>query len=43
MKPTTLEICRYANESYHVGAKWNVGCEQTCTCERNSVVTCRPR
>ncbi|CAK1552323.1 unnamed protein product [Leptosia nina] len=43
MKPTTLEICRYGNETYHIGAKWNIGCEQTCTCERNSVVTCKPR
>ncbi|XP_038207029.1 putative epidermal cell surface receptor isoform X2 [Zerene cesonia] len=43
LKPTSLEICRYGNDTYHVGAKWNIGCEQTCTCERNSVVTCKPR
>ncbi|XP_022116637.2 putative epidermal cell surface receptor isoform X2 [Pieris rapae] len=43
IKPTTTEVCRYGNESYHVGAKWDIGCEQICTCERNSVVTCKPR
>ncbi|XP_045502574.1 putative epidermal cell surface receptor [Colias croceus] len=43
LKPTSLEICRYGNDTYHVGAKWNIGCEQTCTCERNSIVTCKPR
>ncbi|XP_072930101.1 putative epidermal cell surface receptor isoform X4 [Epargyreus clarus] len=42
-KPTTLEVCRYGNDTYPVGGKWNIGCEQTCTCEKNSVVTCKPR
>ncbi|XP_045528071.1 putative epidermal cell surface receptor isoform X1 [Pieris brassicae] len=43
IKPTTSEVCRYGNESYHVGAKWDIGCEQICTCERMSIVTCKPR
>nr|XP_026489639.1 putative epidermal cell surface receptor isoform X1 [Vanessa tameamea] len=42
-KLSTLEVCRYGNVSYPVGGKWNIGCEQTCTCEQNSVVTCKPR
>ncbi|XP_068618964.1 putative epidermal cell surface receptor isoform X2 [Battus philenor] len=35
--------CRYGNETYAVGATWNIGCEQTCSCEGNSIVTCKPR
>ncbi|XP_053613388.1 putative epidermal cell surface receptor isoform X1 [Plodia interpunctella] len=42
-KGTKLEICRYGNETHTVGAKWFVGCEQTCICEPNSIVTCKPR
>ncbi|XP_045452953.1 putative epidermal cell surface receptor [Melitaea cinxia] len=42
-KIATLEVCRYANVTYLVGGKWNIGCEQTCTCEQNSVITCKPR
>ncbi|CAH2264159.1 jg8112 [Pararge aegeria aegeria] len=42
-KPTTLEVCRYGNETYPVGGKWNIRCDQTCTCEEHSVVTCKPR
>ncbi|XP_059058256.1 putative epidermal cell surface receptor [Achroia grisella] len=42
-KPTRLEVCRYGNDTYPVGSKWNIGCEQSCVCERNSVVTCKPR
>ncbi|XP_063831692.1 putative epidermal cell surface receptor [Ostrinia nubilalis] len=43
MKPTKLEVCRYGNDTYPVGAQWHIGCEQTCTCEKNSIVTCKPR
>ncbi|XP_052744098.1 putative epidermal cell surface receptor isoform X3 [Bicyclus anynana] len=43
MKPAALEVCRYGNNSYPVGGKWNIGCDQTCTCEEHSVVTCKPR
>ncbi|XP_026314931.1 putative epidermal cell surface receptor isoform X3 [Hyposmocoma kahamanoa] len=39
----TLEICKYGNDSYVAGAKWNIGCEQQCSCEANSVVMCKPR
>ncbi|XP_034833884.1 putative epidermal cell surface receptor isoform X1 [Maniola hyperantus] len=42
-KTTTLEVCRYGNETYPVGGKWNIKCEQTCTCEEHSVITCKPR
>ncbi|CAK1583427.1 unnamed protein product [Parnassius mnemosyne] len=42
-KSTTIEMCRYGNETYPVGAKWHIGCEQTCICEGNSIVTCKPR
>ncbi|CAG4931432.1 unnamed protein product [Parnassius apollo] len=42
-KSTTIEMCRYGNETYPVGAKWHIGCEQTCVCEGNSIVTCKPR
>ncbi|XP_052756461.1 putative epidermal cell surface receptor isoform X3 [Galleria mellonella] len=42
-KPTRLEVCRYGNDTYPVGSKWNIGCEQSCICERNSIVTCKPR
>ncbi|KAG6464356.1 hypothetical protein O3G_MSEX014459 [Manduca sexta] len=43
IKPTKVEVCRYGNETYAVGTKWNIGCEQSCTCEPNSIVTCKPR
>ncbi|CAH0678678.1 unnamed protein product, partial [Chilo suppressalis] len=43
VKPTKLEVCRYGNDTYPVGAQWHIGCEQTCHCEKNSVVTCKPR
>ncbi|XP_041968891.1 putative epidermal cell surface receptor isoform X2 [Aricia agestis] len=42
-KTTSVEVCHYNNITYTVGSKWNVGCEQTCTCEKDSVVTCKPR
>lgn len=42
-KVTKLEVCRYENETHTIGSKWNIGCEQTCTCETNSVVNCKPR
>ncbi|CAH2094377.1 unnamed protein product [Euphydryas editha] len=42
-RASTLEVCRYGNGTYSVGDKWNIGCEQTCTCEQNSVITCKPR
>ncbi|XP_026734717.1 putative epidermal cell surface receptor [Trichoplusia ni] len=38
-----LEVCRYGNDTHPVGSKWHIGCEQTCTCEINSIVTCKPR
>uniref|UniRef100_A0A2A4JUK9 Fibronectin type-III domain-containing protein n=1 Tax=Heliothis virescens TaxID=7102 RepID=A0A2A4JUK9_HELVI len=38
-----LELCRYGNDTHPVGSKWHIGCEQTCTCEPNSIVTCKPR
>ncbi|KAM3962555.1 LOW QUALITY PROTEIN: stranded at second [Aphomia sociella] len=43
LKPTRLEVCRYGNDTYPVGSKWNIGCEKSCTCEPNSLVTCKPR
>ncbi|CAH2045785.1 unnamed protein product, partial [Iphiclides podalirius] len=42
-KQKSKEMCSYGNETYPVGMSWHVGCEHTCTCERNSVVTCKPR
>lgn len=42
-KPTKVEVCRYGNDTYQVGAKWHIGCEQTCVCEKNSIVQCKPR
>ncbi|XP_013182860.2 putative epidermal cell surface receptor [Amyelois transitella] len=42
-KGTKLEVCRYGNDTHAVGEKWFIGCEQTCSCEANSVVTCKPR
>lgn len=36
-------VCRYGNNTYNVGAKWDVRCEQRCSCEKNSVVMCEPR
>ncbi|XP_073950661.1 stranded at second transmembrane protein isoform X2 [Choristoneura fumiferana] len=42
-KVIKLEVCRYGNDTYPVGSKWNVGCEQRCSCEPESVVTCKPR
>ncbi|XP_063539026.1 putative epidermal cell surface receptor [Cydia strobilella] len=42
-KVTKLEVCKYGNDTYLVGNTWNVGCEQRCTCEKNSVITCKPR
>ncbi|PZC76691.1 hypothetical protein B5X24_HaOG204322 [Helicoverpa armigera] len=37
------EVCRYGNDTHPVGSQWNIGCEQTCICEPNSIVTCKPR
>ncbi|XP_047033477.1 putative epidermal cell surface receptor isoform X1 [Helicoverpa zea] len=37
------EVCRYGNDTHPVGSQWNMGCEQTCICEPNSIVTCKPR
>ncbi|XP_012545022.2 putative epidermal cell surface receptor [Bombyx mori] len=42
-KPMKLDVCRYGNDTYPVGTKWNIGCEQSCMCEPNSVATCKPR
>ncbi|XP_050666015.1 putative epidermal cell surface receptor isoform X2 [Leptidea sinapis] len=42
-KPSSLEMCRYGNETYPVGVKWNIGCEQTCSCEGKSTISCKPR
>ncbi|KAJ0173765.1 hypothetical protein K1T71_010914 [Dendrolimus kikuchii] len=42
-KVSKLEVCRYGNDTHAVGTKWQIGCEQTCVCEPNSVVTCKPR
>ncbi|CAG9565313.1 unnamed protein product [Danaus chrysippus] len=42
-KPNSVEICKYGNNSHPVGSTWNIGCEQTCACEPNSIVTCKPR
>ncbi|KAG7298153.1 hypothetical protein JYU34_018932 [Plutella xylostella] len=38
-----IDGCRHGNESYVVGQKWNIGCEQTCSCDAKNVVTCKPR
>ncbi|XP_075983325.1 stranded at second transmembrane protein isoform X2 [Anticarsia gemmatalis] len=42
-KVSKLEVCRYGNETHPIGSKWHIGCEQTCFCDTNSVVTCKPR
>ncbi|GBP13449.1 Putative epidermal cell surface receptor [Eumeta japonica] len=36
-------LCRFGNDTHSVGSTWNVGCEQTCVCEKNSIVSCKPR
>ncbi|KAJ2953164.1 hypothetical protein O0L34_g737 [Tuta absoluta] len=43
VKLSKVDVCRYNNQTHAVGEKWNIGCEQTCSCEANSVVTCKPR
>ncbi|XP_049877919.1 putative epidermal cell surface receptor isoform X2 [Pectinophora gossypiella] len=43
LKVNKVEVCRYNNDTHAVGTKWHIGCEQTCSCEPNSVVTCKPR
>ncbi|KAJ8713886.1 hypothetical protein PYW08_007506 [Mythimna loreyi] len=42
-KISKIEMCRYGNESHPVGSTWHIGCEQTCSCEPKSIVTCKPR
>ncbi|KAH9630788.1 hypothetical protein HF086_001016 [Spodoptera exigua] len=42
-KMAKIDVCRYGNDTHAIGSTWHIGCEQTCTCEPNSVVTCKPR
>ncbi|CAB3246236.1 unnamed protein product [Arctia plantaginis] len=42
-KITKLDVCKYGNDTYPVGATWHIGCEQTCICEPKAIVTCQPR
>lgn len=42
-KVSKIDVCRYGNETHAIGSTWHIGCEQSCTCEPNSVVTCKPR
>ncbi|XP_063387665.1 putative epidermal cell surface receptor [Cydia fagiglandana] len=42
-KVTKLEVCKYGNDTHLTGDTWNVGCEQRCTCEKNSIIVCKPR
>ncbi|XP_022817778.1 putative epidermal cell surface receptor isoform X1 [Spodoptera litura] len=42
-KVSKIAMCRYGNETHPIGSTWHIGCEQSCTCEPNSIVTCKPR